>query len=292
MSLFNRPIQKLKNAKTALAFRYMPSVAEFLSRLATREARRKLIDEGQLRLLVDSQIHAFAITHEDAWIDTGIKMWGGKIPIPTGYAARVAVHSSSDRTEEYRDICFLTGISYLARKQHISMFTSRELMAERERQEPRRFQPVGYSGFSLLSRVEIRPIDDWSFDALVHDVDRTGISLNQLQLNRVNLSQDAIFQTIWRILEGKKSSLDAWHLRTAQVHDLDGLLTMDYKLAKKFAQKQHLLTAAGITAKIWTPSGLAQELGIAKVLPNMFAYTDASFPVRPDLYLPNGRKRV
>jgi hypothetical protein len=165
-------------------------------------------------------------------------------------------------------------------------------MAEREKHPQTKFRDTGYYDFNLLSRLDIQPIDEWSFDAFVHDAMKTGVTLHDLQVKRVNSSTDTYFQKIWTLFgRGKNQSLDAWHLRTAHEHGLDGILTMDYKLERTFRQTQAALNAAAFSARVWTPSEFAKELGIQKVSPNLFCYTDASYPVRPDLHMPNVRRR-
>jgi hypothetical protein len=284
-------VDRLRGWQTQAAFKYMPILADGMTNLATYTARRTLTKSGPLRLLLDSQIHSHAITHEATWIESEEKIRGGARPIQAGFA-RVAVHAADDDSDEYRDICYLTGICYLAKRRHIHLSTSRELMAERDKQPPRRFKPVGIYDFNLLSRLDIQPIDGWSNESYVHDKEKTGITLHQRQLNRVNSSTDRCFLKIWKLFgKGEKQSLDAWHLRTAQEHGLDGILTMDYRLANTFKQKRSALNAEGISARIWTPSELAVALGIHEVPPNLFCYTGASYPVRPDLYLPTGRRR-
>lgn len=267
----------------------MPWIADLTAGFATMAARRRLSNDEPLTLLVDSNIHTHAVTHNDAWIDTGTVLAGGKLPVSTGYAARVPVYSEQEKSREYEDICYLTGLTYLARKQYLSMFTSRELMAEQDRQPPTRFSPTGYADLSLLSRLDIQPIDDWSTDAIIHRPSRAGVSLNQFQLNRVNSSRDETFRKIWKIFGNQpKMSLDAWHLRTAHTFSLSGILTMDYSLANTFAHNKIKLVTAGITANIWTPKSLGKELGISALKPNLFGYNDDGFPVRNDLYLRNG----
>src|SRR4051812_5654274 len=108
----------------------------------------RLRENAPIKLLLDSTIHAHAITHESAWIDTGTKLWGGVHPVRTGYVARIPVHSIENRSAEYGDICRLTVITRLARRGLFELYTSAELMAERDRHPTPRFQATGYSDFS------------------------------------------------------------------------------------------------------------------------------------------------
>jgi hypothetical protein len=246
---------------------------------------------GRHGLLLDSTILANAVTHTDAWIDTGTKLWGGKIPVPTGYAARVPVHTGSNNTREYRDVCFLTGLTYLARAGRLRLFTSAELMAEQDRHPPARFRPVGYSDMSLLDGITLESVDGWCFVGLVEAVGATGsAALAKLQRDRLAASDDALFKRLVRVL-GPKHSQDAWHIRTAEAHGMLAFVTMDYALLRLVENQREKLNALGLTTWIVSPEELGHRLGMVKLPPHLFSYNNASFPVRPDLSWPGERRR-
>src|SRR5215216_1438969 len=64
---------------------------------ATVQARLALRKSGPLRLLVDDTVLGHAIIHETEWISTGTKLWGGQVPVETGYTARIPVSFDQQR---------------------------------------------------------------------------------------------------------------------------------------------------------------------------------------------------
>lgn len=287
--MMKRLTQRARSLRVDLAFRYMPRIAELAVWAASAKAMSKLRLVAPVRLLLDSTIHAHAITHEDAWIDTGEVLWGGVHPIQTGYAARIPIHSISNQTREYRDICRLTVITSLARKGVFQLHTSAELMAERSRHPSARFQTTGYSDFSLLNGLEIESLDGWNFDSFTN-AGATVADLRDIQRNRLRASEDPLYEAVLRVLGSEVHSQDAWHIRTAQLHGMYALLTMDYSLVRLVDAQRKKLNEIGITTRIMTPIALGEEFGIGIVPPHLFSYTGASFPVRSDLHMPNERR--
>jgi hypothetical protein len=288
--MLNRLIQRIRGFRTNLAFRYMPRIAEGMVWAASAKAMPKLREIAPVKLLLDSTIHYNAVTHEDAWIDTGTVLWGAVQPIKTGYAARIPVHSADNDTQLYRDISRLTVITTLARKGVFELYTSAELMAERTRHPQARFRATGYSGFSLLDGLEIKSVDGWNFDSFTTG-GATISDLTEMQRRRLRESGDSIYEAALHTLGSEKHSQDAWHIRTAQVTGMYGLLTMDYSLIRLVSAQSKKLQQAGVTIKIITPSQLNSELGLGAVAPYLFSYTNASFPVRADLCWPNERRK-
>lgn len=282
--------ERLRGMRRAIAFRLMPSIAEAAVSAASAGARSKLRAIRPVRLLLDSTIHAHAITHEDTWIDTGEVLWGGVHAIQTGYAARVPIHSRANNSRQYQDVCRITVIATLARKGMFELYTSAELMAERTRHPPARFETVGYSDFSLLDGLKIESLDGWNFDSFTTG----GASSEQLsimQRERMRSSDNLLFAQICDIFGSDKHSQDAWHIATAQQHQMYALLTMDYSLVRLVNAQQKKLRAIGITTRILTPSALGHLFGFGAVPPRFFSYNDASFPVRADLHMPGERRR-
>lgn len=204
--------------------------------------------------------------------------------------ARIPVHSSDNETREYQDICYLTGIAALARRGLVNLHTSSELMAEQDRHPPARFRTTGYSDFSLLDGLKIESLDGWNVDSLVHRRSREGPSLAELQRTRLDTSVDTLYLSIRNIL-GPKHSQDAWHIRTAEAHGLYAFLTMDYKLLKLMQQHEGKIGRLNLKTKVLSPSDIADLLEIRTVPPHYFSYTDASYPVRPDICWPDERRR-
>ncbi|MGH3041601.1 MAG: hypothetical protein ACRDNG_07670, partial [Gaiellaceae bacterium] len=114
---------------------------------STFRARNLLRKDGPITVLVDNTVLDHSVTHETAWISTGVKKWGAH-DVQTGYQARIAVHPADSTSEEYRNIQFLPGIAHLARIGFISLKTSAELNDEQFRQPVGRFRGYGYFDYS------------------------------------------------------------------------------------------------------------------------------------------------
>ena len=268
----------------------MPKIADFAVWMAAVKAMPALRKKRPLRLLLDSTIHAHSITHDEAWIDTGQKLWGGVHRVQTGYIARVPIFSPSNKTRQYRDICHLTVLRGLTQRGLFELFTSSELMAERTRHPPSLFGTTHYSDFSLLDGLKIESLDGWTFDGLISG-EATTAELSNIQRNRIASAQDELYTKILKIFGSDKHSQDAWHIRTAQIHDIHILLTMDYKLVRMVHTHRDRLSRAGVSVKVLTPAQLGEDLNFGRVPPHLFSYNDASFPVRADLHMPHERRK-
>jgi hypothetical protein len=286
-----RLIEKLRGIRQSLAFKYMPKIANLSAWAATFESSQKLKSTGAIKLLLDSTVLAHAITHESAWIDTGPKMWGGQVRIDTGYVARIPVHSVDNHTREYRDICFLTGISHLARRHHLKLLTSSELMAEQNRHPPARFRSVDLSGMSLFDGVSIESVDGWNFDSLIHARRNEDENLARLQRTRLSSSGDELYEKLMSIFGHENHSQDAWHIRTAEKHGCFAFITMDYKLLRILESHRSKIDKLNLRTRVLSPEQFGENFRIKPVAPYLFSYTNASFPVRSDLCWPDERRR-
>jgi hypothetical protein len=143
---------------------------------------------------------------------------------------------------------------------------------------------------SLFDGVRIESIDGWNFDGLVGDWNSSSVALAKRQRDRLSQSGDPLFNDLVEIL-GNENSQDAWHIRTAEVHDLLAYVTMDYKLlhAVKHGSKQ--LDRLRLKTWILSPQELGVRLKMSRVPPDLLSHTDASFPVRAESHWPQERRR-
>ena len=273
-----------------LRFRYLPKISGRLLSWATLNARRNLSGGTPVRVLVDSTIHHHAVTHETAWVSTGTKMWGGVHPIDTGYMARIPVHRRDSDKAAYQDIKFLPGIVHLARLGHLELVTSAELEAERERQPNSRFSPTGMSDHSLLSGVNMESVDGRAWGTIYPGWRDDRQSPQERQLARLHASDDPTYLGLVAAL-GKRNSLDAWHVRTAEAHHLPYFLTMDRKLLKTIRAQSGHPAIRTLTTRVVSPAELGVALGLMPFPPVLLSYNDASFPVRADFHMPEEQRR-
>ncbi|TXC64529.1 hypothetical protein FRZ32_13230 [Sphingosinicella ginsenosidimutans] len=245
-----------------------------------------------LRVLLDNTVFDLAVTHETRWITTGISNWGNQ-PMATGYAARVPVYGRKNKSERYRQVTYLTGLTHLARLGLIEFCKSAELSDEQFRQPMGRFRGYGYFDYSLLSGIKIESVDGWVFPTLGPKWMNLPSAAEQ-QRTRLRKSDDRLFHDLYALLKqqlGEKCTQDAWHIRTAERHNSFCFLTTDgplLKACKSLAKKEPLRS---IRVRVMTPEDLAQHLGVAPVPSHLLSYNDASWFVRMDHTMPEERRR-
>lgn len=268
-------------------FKRAPRIAKWYLQAATWRARGKLRG-NPIRILVDSNVLGHGVTHETTWVSTGTKKWGPH-DIETGYAARVPFHSRDDQSDVYPHIKQLPAVAHLARSGAISLLTSGELQDEQFRQPGGRYSGYTYFSYSIFNDIPIERIDGFVFPTL--GPSSLGLpSAKEQQQDRLAQSNDELYHSIAQKL-GPKQNLDAWHIRTAEVHGLYCFLTMDLKLRRSVKQKMHLEPFRSLRTKVMTPLELGEHLGLWPTPPRFLSYNGASFFVRPDLNMPNSRRR-
>lgn len=279
-------INRIRNLPERLRFTYGPPMAKRLVHWSTFQTRRKLPANPPLSILIDNSILGNAITHESAWISTGPKMWGPH-RIDSGYMARVPVHSGENATEIHRNAIYLSGIAHLGKTGRLRLCTSAELRDETWRKPTGMFRGYGYFDYSIFGDVRLECIDKleggWMLAA-------GGPSLEEQQHHRINSSKDALFEALLNRL-GKKQSLDAWHIRTAEKHGMFCFLTMDFKLRRTVERWKDYEPFKSMKTRVMTPEEFGREFDMIPIPPSIHSYTDASFFVRPDLHMPNEKRR-
>lgn len=269
-----------KNANARIRWRVSPALGDAIVSLLTFRARVRIRRTGPVSVLVDNTVLAHAVTHETAWVSTGTTEWGPN-RVETGCSARIPVRRADANSREYRSISFLPGIAHLARLGLISLVTSGELELERFRQPSGRFSGYGYFDHSVFSGLEIKRVDH--LPDMMMDPEWMNLpSIKDQQLRRLELNGDPLYRGLATEL-GPKNSLDAWHIRTAEVYGQFCFLTMDFSLCKNVIAREKREPFKSLRAKVMTPEQLGEYLGILPVNPRVLSYQDASYPVRPDL---------
>lgn len=276
---------KLKAIVESWRFKNMPGVAQRLLDFSLIRARLNLDPAKPLGVLVDSNILHHAVTHETRWISTGQSLWGGNHPGGTGYLARIPVHHRKTEKIEYEDIKYLPGIVRLFRTRHLKLWSSIELKVEQSQHPNARFDAIHLYDHTLLKPNELDCVDGSHWDLIF---DRT-LSRADAQRARLEASDDDRYHELVKVL-GPNNTQDAWHLRTAEIHGLPYFLTMDYRLVRNVAAQKRNRSIASLMTEVVTPSGLGSRLGLVPFPPVLLSYTDASYPVRPDLSLPGDKR--
>ena len=274
-------VQWMKAKGEQLRFKYLPGIGRRLLHWSTWQARKALADNAPL-VLVDSSVLHNAVTHETVWIDTGESLWGGVVPINTGYMARVPVHRVGSDVAAYSDIVFLPGLTYLGKLGLLRLRTSAELIAEREAHPPARFRATGMFDYSLFGGGELESVDGHHWDGILGSPFQPRPSPRDIQRDRLSASGDPLYRKLLEVL-GPNNSQDAWHIRTAEVHGMLCFLTMDHRLIRAMqAQARHPVIKS-LKTRVLTPADLGKELGILPFPPLLLSYTNASYPVRTDI---------
>src|SRR6202035_5318615 len=238
-------------------------LAKSLLPMATLRARFVLRRNTPLRVLVDNSVLGHGVTHETGWISTGTGRWGN-IEVPTGYMAQIPVHAPQNDGRLYKEVRYLASIAHLARTGHLKLCSSAELGAERFRQPVGRFIGYGWADYSVFKDMEMESVDGVHLD--LADAKAT-------QLKRVAACTGPLYRSLLKVL-GEKSSLDAYHIFTAEKHGLFCFLHIDFPLADKVSKSLAKPPFTGLHTRILLPSELARLLGILPVATNLLTLAD------------------
>lgn len=258
-------------------------VARSLLPMTTFLAWRALRKRQPLRILVDNTVLGHGITHESGWISTGTKMWGGQVPVDTGYLARIPVHSRSNDGRVYREVRYLAGIAHLARQGHLQLCTSGELQAERFRQPAGRFQGYGYADFNVFQGVNME-----SLDRMHLDLDEPELRQRQ----RIAACDDRLLKAMLAELP-ERMSQDAYHIFTAEKFGLHAFLHVDFGLAEQIRQKKGKPPFNALRTRVLFPSEFGKSINLLPLDPQglPLAGDDDFFTTRAELYFPDQRRR-
>lgn len=264
-------------------------LAGFCLRTSTYEARKRLGGSGPLKILVDNSVLGHGRTHETVGVRKTIPWPPGAPPSEISVIRRAPI-DIEDRygRKTYENVQFLPGIAYLARLGLIELVTSQELISERDRQPSGRFRgDIGWLDCWLFKDIEIPSVDGYGDLSKVFErvkdgpkkinkiissteIDPLGMFPNnkEKQLRRISKSTDPLYLELARALP-KRSNLDAWHIRTAEVHGLFCFLTMDLKLYRVFRQNQNKEPFSSLETEVITPKGLGELVGFRAVDPHV-----------------------
>lgn len=282
-------LTRCRKLRERARFWLAPKFARWIVKMSVLPSRKYLQQKLPFSCLVDNSVIASSVTHETGWISTGVSMWGPH-EIETGHIARVPVRSADNSTEIYRNTTYLAGIAHLASEGRLKLCTSVELNDERMRQPLGRYSGYGVLDHNLFGKVKLELVGPQGIPRVFTAETLRAEHLRTAQLARINSANDPIFHGLVKRL-GQKQSLDAWHWLTAERQGLSCFLTMDFKFRRSVERWKSFEPFASMKSRVLTPEELGRELGLIPVPPHLFSYTDASFFVRSDLYMPSERRR-
>lgn len=242
---------------------------------------------SKLDILIDSNVFAYAVTHESVWVTTRGKKIFLNQPSDGGYLARVPVHSRHSKSEIYKNIKYLFPLSYLAKQGAITFCTSSELNDEMFRQPIGRFSGYRIFNYSVFKGIKFKIIDDFSgFWGVGPGIP----NLKVLQQARIRNCKDQLYLDLVRVL-GEKSNLDAYHIYTAEIKEMYCFMTMDLKLVRKIESLKNSKVIKNLKTKILTPADLGRYLKVNPIDTYLLSYNDADYLVRSDLFMPDEDRR-
>ena len=280
-----------------LSYRYKAKLVNWLLQLSTHRARSRLAGSGPVTVLIDNSVLGHGRTHETVTYMQKITWPPGSEPeeVPIIYRAPI------DFTKEYgklvyESIRYLPGIAHLARFGFLTFRTSFELLSERNHQPMGRFHgEKGSFDYWLFKDSDIESVDGYdvpdfdleyfsnnpTVDKVICSTDIDPLEIypenKQKQRDRVSGSDDPLYKGLAKILP-EKWNLDAWHIRTAEVHGLFCFLTMDFKLRRIIEQKKKREPISSLRTMVLTPKEFGQHIGLWPIEPQIceLAESDAA----------------
>lgn len=272
---------------TPIAATYQAWVSKRAIRNSTVLAERYLPTDP-IGILVDSNVHHHAVTHETAWISTGEERFGPYVR-GTGYASRVPVFKRGSKSLIYENVCYLAAIAQLAKIGRAKLWTSHHLILERQRHARARFADVGWFDFNLFGRGELPSLDgDPSDKILAAPFGFKSLPRDDIKA-ALSKSNDELYSELVRVM-GPKHSQDAWHIRTAEVHGMYCFLTMESRMLKIMHAQRNRPIIKSLKTRVMSPKMLGEALRLRPIELRHFDYQNSSWFVRPDLHW-EGEKR-
>lgn len=281
LSSFRQVRRRIFLLRNSVSLRYKKTLGRVYVRLSILQAEVHLRKVGPIKILIDNSALGHGVTHETAWMNTGKSLWGGQIPVDTGYSTRIPVHAPDSSDRIYREVTYLVGIAELAKRGHIELVTSAELQAESWRQPIGRFRGYGMQDINVFDGIYMSSVDGHHFDA---------IDPKAAQQARLAESKAEPFATLVRLLP-RKSNLDAWHIYTAHKHGLYCFLAVDFPLIDNLKRASQRKEFPQLNTRLMLPSELAAAIRLRPIETFAISYLDASWFVHPELSSP-GNKRT
>lgn len=274
------------------AFQYslLPGCVDLATTLGTIGTPKRLKAANARRVLIDNTVLFHAISHETAWIDTGKSLWGGEIEIDTGYLGRIPVRADDDESDAGRSARYLPGIASLARRGHVLLVSSDELLDEQLTQPVGRYGGYGYFDYNMFNGIPFERIRDSKYSTSFDPLGPRNPSLKEQRRKRISTKTDALYQDLVSVL-GQKNSQDSWHIATAEKNDCYCFLTMDFRLIRNMRAQANNASIRSLRTRVMTPEAFGRKFAILPISPRLFSYHNASFPVAHTENWPDSKRQ-
>lgn len=140
----------LNNLKSNFLYKNAPGIIDWLLAQQVKPAEKKINKAWSKNILIDNSVLGYGVTHETGWVSTGKELWGDKIEIDTGYAARIPVYSDDDASKVGVSVRYLAPIAMLAKRKAINLLSSRELSDEQWTQPVGRFRGYEFYDYNVF----------------------------------------------------------------------------------------------------------------------------------------------
>jgi hypothetical protein len=280
---FQRSIYR---TKSKILFHYLPPIVDWSVNIMNSQARQKILAADVRRILVDNTIHAHAVTHETARINTGTQYFGPH-PFESFYTARIPVHDENDTSKATRSVRYLPAIASLARKKTLTLCTSSELEDEKWTNPIGRFTGYGIYDYSLLKDVEFERIVDPTYTMAI------GFGypiLEEQRAKRLSERTSNVYRGLANAL-GPKNTQDACHISVAEENGCYCFLTMDFALLENLNAQRGHRALRSLRTRIMSPEQFGLEFGLCPVSPRLYSYHGASFAVEHEANWPNSQRQ-
>ena len=233
---------------------------------------------SSLRLLVDNSVRHHAVALKGEWKDTGDVLWGGKIPIETGYiksserGVKVRESHGGDQTR------YIASIANSKDELELTFHTTDALSFERFDKPLAQQFGAKLGDVSLLANVDLEK------HITLPELKFATPSQNPLEELRHEISKqnDPIFNEIWSALrcvkKSDKSSQDAWHLACAIKLKMNYFLSSDSKLYGQICSINDYLLRKKLVQIFMRPFELCERLRIEPLSDKEFEVFSSTLP--------------
>jgi hypothetical protein len=225
-------------------------------RCAAYPAKCRLDPHNPPKILLDNSVFRFGVTHSNSWISTGIALWGGKVPIETGYRARTErKFPEPTRWILENEQPYFAPLAHLGKIGRVFYFQSEDLSLERVRHPVSKYTGNRY-GRSIWNEVKFDSVDFISRGNRTVSFER--MWTRDQQIEDLKRFADAGFQSLVRRL-GESHILDCAHLWTAHRKGCFAFMTLDAKFIRHFENCTRGGKLNWLTSKPILPSTVAKS---------------------------------
>ena len=196
------------------------------------------------------------------WYSTGTVLWGGKVPVETGYIRSVERGLPIKASKGGEQTRYIGAIGEKLRDNKLSAHTTDILTFEMLHQSGGRYSGKNYGDVSLLKDVNYVRHDtarDFEFAFGLQDP----IAALRSYLEQSN---DCLFRKVKseldKVSKPEKNSQDAWHLKCAMELDVDLFLTCDTRLIGQIKSMTDVSLKISLSERVVLPRSFCESVGL------------------------------